>query len=443
MTLTDNNHGPIALGYAGQVPGNRRARRVARSPVREAAHVVATAGVWTVVAGFLLIGGIGVAGFVFGPVLVPAGLLVMLLWLATVAGAAAAVRRRRATVVLGYVEQAVRLNQPLGPLLLAASAAEPRTAARRLTDLREALAGGLSVADAVTVAVPEVAPADLARLAHAETIGRLPTALGRLVGRSARGNGVDREARAFAEAYPPVMLVVVLVCVGLLNVFVMPKFSQIFHDFRIELPPVTRAVVGLGDGLVVLAVVAAIALVVRTATLLRRASRGGHSSWLWRGPLDRVRWYTPVWGAIHRDRTLAELCDGVADGLEQGLPLERAVRETARLDLNRVLAGRAAAWAARLGGGADPATAATAARLPPLLAGLLATGAATGDGVGPLRFAGRFYASRLQTRRAVLSAVYVPLVTVTLGVLVAAVALAILLPICELVSQTGPYKVGW
>ena len=422
-----------------------------------AAVSIGSAG-WAVLAA--VVGGAAVAGltWLFGPVVGLPAVAVLSVLTAVFAIGMAAAARRRAAAVLGYLRQAVQLDQPLAPLLAAAEATESGKTADRLAALRAELAGGRAVAAAVASAVPEVSAATVGRLAFAEAIGRLPAALVRSVVDEGRdgdddstGGSVDladvprRENRAFARVYPAAVLLTALAAVALIQIFAAPKLQMLLSDmrgtYRHHARPANDAGGGwfgpdmIGITLPVLgAVVVAMALFARLGVLLNGAQPGGRS---WgRGAWDAVRWRWPVWGAMHRDRAMAELCHAVADGLEQGLPLDRAVRETARLNLNRVLARRAAAWADRLERGQPPAAAATAAGLPGLVAGLLSVG---GDAAAPLRFAARFHANRLRVRRALLASVYVPIVTALLGIVVAAVALSVVLPLRELIERTNPY----
>ena len=86
----------------------------------------------------------------------PYAIVVVALFCPVIAAAARAIHRRRATAVFGYLEQAVRLNQPLPVVLVAASRSERGVMAARLFELSNRLQLGISLADALVIAVPEV-----------------------------------------------------------------------------------------------------------------------------------------------------------------------------------------------------------------------------------------------------------------------------------------------
>src|SRR5690606_4254558 len=59
------------------------------------------------------------------------------------------VRKRRAAIVVSYVEQAVRMNYPLAQWLYAAAQAERGVIRRRLLSVLDILNAGVDVADAI------------------------------------------------------------------------------------------------------------------------------------------------------------------------------------------------------------------------------------------------------------------------------------------------------
>ena len=433
---------PINLAYAGPPPADApRQRRGRRSAWGEAAFALADAAGWTVVA--LILIGVPIGWLIWFDLWVLAfpAVVVAVLAVPLWAAAARAVRRRRGLAVLAYLEQVVRLNRPLDRMVAAAAAGERGRLRRRLEDLFLALQGGMGVADAVAAAVPEVSPRSLGVVAYAESTGRLAPALRQLLDEAVRRGSGTADAAVFAAWYPPVVLLVGGSVVTAVGVFVLPKFVSIFHDFHMELPPLTRDLwVVFGGDLTFLWLLPllALGLLVGLGERVRRTLRGDRRSWLLLGWRDRVRWYAPVVGPVTRDRGLADLCDAVADAVGQGFPLQVAVTGAQRLGLNTVLLRRVSAWAGGLGAGMGAEAAARAAGLPPLVAGLSAGLAGTDDPAAPLRFAARFYADRHAARRAVLVSAYVPAVVVVLGAVTAVVGLAIFLPLGELIDHFAP-----
>jgi type II secretory pathway component PulF len=428
---------PLQLEYAG--PRRRRgwARRhdrPRRGLIAEAFDLVGSAVAWA----FIAIVALAVlGGFVFlfaGPVIGFPSLVLCALFVPMLAAAARAVRRQRATAVLAYLDQAVRLNQPLDRLLAAAERSETGKVAIRLADLRAALATGLSMTDALAATVPELDARAAGAIAHGEATGRLAQALHRLLREDTRRSRQMQDDAAFAAWYPPLLLAVVAAVLAIIGVFVLPKYDRILRDFHVPMPWATRWLIECIDWLPYLGLPVGLALLVGLGWQLRHVFHGDRLGWLLRWPRDRMLWYTPVVGPVQRDRNLADLCDALAESAERGLPLDAGLLQAGRLHLNGVLRQRVSRWAGGLAGGQDPAAAGRAARMPPAVVGLLATSASA----GALRFAARFYAGRLAVRRALLAAAFVPVVTTAIGLLVALVALALFLPIRDMIDHLSP-----
>jgi type II secretory pathway component PulF len=425
---------PIQLDYTTR-------SRLHRGPVRELAHVTGAGVLWTLIALILIGTPLGWLFWAMGSAIAFPAAVTAVLLVATLGTATRAVRRRRADAVVGYLDQAVRLNQPLDKLLAAAARSETGVLRRRLENLYMATQGGTSLADAVSVAVPEVPTRTVGLIAYAESTGRLPQTLHRLLRDDLRSSPQQRDDHAFAVWYPPVLLLVVAAVLGRLSLFVLPKFLSIFRDYRTPLPRLTGWVIGAFDWGIYLAAAVALLVLVAAGGRLRQVIRGDKRTWLLQGPRDRLLWHLPVAGRMQRDRSLADLCDALADSTEQGYPLDVAVGRGQQLALNTVLLRQVSDWAGGLQAGLDPAAAATAAGLPPLVVGLIATGHGA-DATAGLRFAARFYRSRFTLRRELLSAAYVPVVTLVMGIVVCLVALSMFLPLRDLMDRMEPYPVG-
>lgn len=148
-------------------------------------------------------------------------------------------RRAQARTLLAYLNQAVRLNLPLPPMLRAAELAERGRLRVRLRRLRQRLEAGDSLGDAVERAAPDVPHRVLATIGAAEHLGQVPRALHRLtLAEMPRAHGATA-ASLQLKWYPLVMLTFVSLVVNVFMIFVAPKFSEIFDDFGVPMPRTT------------------------------------------------------------------------------------------------------------------------------------------------------------------------------------------------------------
>jgi type II secretory pathway component PulF len=350
-------------------------------------------------------------------------------------------RRRRGQLVLGYLEQAVRLNLPLPRLLEAAARSERGALQRRLERLRRSLAMGHPVGQCL-LDVPEVPLRAAAIVSAAERVGRLGDALRRLVRRGQSQPSDDGVHRLYLGAYPSAVAATILVVTGMFFVFVLPRFEAIFADYGIILPPITIWTVTAAryfGGLAIVIGAIPLALVLG-ASLGRILPRLGP-----RGPLlpsftDPIAWRMPLLHGLLRDKGLADALDIAADGLEVATPADVAIEHAAGLRINTVLANRLADWAARIRTGQALGQAAEDAGLPPLVSGLLGSMHGGDDAAATMRFLARHYAWRLQRTLIVLRAAAVPAMVLVLGALVLIVAVAIFTPLQQLIEVSMPYQ---
>ena len=435
-----------SAGQAAQVQGLRP---------QNTALAVALGMAWAVGAIVVLAALGGVAWLLTGKISIAAGPVLGLLFLTAGSMFFRGLRRARAVAALNYVEQAVRLNLPLPPMLAAAERGESGRLATKLRRLRQRLEDGAPIGAALDQVVPGLPARAIGLVAAAERNGSLASTLDRLV-RELRRKPQDHgdPSRAILLRWYPVVLVLGLtMTMGMFVIFVVPKYEMIFRDFGIEqLPAVTRWTIGacrwianswLMPALGALLVGIALAM----AGQMLAEAVAPRSAWRDRGPqtgpvqllLDVVAWWMPLTRPIVRSRGLADVCHVLADAAGAGRPMDAALHDAARLRLNAVLRWRVNDWAGLAVAGLPLAEAARRAGMPPLLCGMLAPASVPGKGSAEARdvfaFLARYYDARFSRAAALLEGAAVPGLVMTFGFLVATVALALMLPIVQLTDR--------
>lgn len=339
-----------------------------------------------------------------------------------------AIRRRRARLVLTYLEQAIRLNLPLSPMLHAAAQSEPEPTKSRLVDLRAALDQGAPIAESLEVAVPELSLRNLGLIRSAERSGQLAKTLGRLAHTPRRNLSFDPTEPTFLLAYPIAMLLALAGIVGLICVYVLPKYIQIFRDFKVSMPPSTRFFLAAWDEFQIpLAVVAFIGLLIFFGYAARERFYPGAVRRRWAGG-----WFTGY-------RDLADITRVIGDALEGGMTLNAALDDAATLSIGSSLRQRLVHWSELAGGGLSPAESARAAGMPNLLSGLMATTPdATNHGEAFI-FLSRYYSTRFSRVRILLRGAALPAIVFCFGFCVMMVAVGLFEPIVRLIDVTMPY----
>ena len=362
-----------------------------------------------------------------------------------------AVRRRRATVVLGYVEQAVRLDLPLPPMIRAAAQSEGHKTGWRLLALHDELDRGQSLEQALRRSVPEVQPATLRAVGAAGRVGRLPHMLRRLAAADQWEVTPESELTALYRIYPIFVLLVAIATGGvLIPVVVWPKFFKILHDFHQTPPWTMRAMTRLVGppfgavgpvGVLILMGLVALAPTGRYLARLFFPTRldppfGGLVR-------DQLIWWTPVLHGDALDRGMADLCDFISDAADAGRPIDQALREARQTQANAVMRFRVAQWADAIERGQPLHEAARLAEMPGLMVAMLATVRNTDDLGEIFSFLHRHYEFRFSRRRELLRALYIPFVVMLMGALVLLIELSIFQPLIALITAEARLTGGF
>jgi type IV pilus assembly protein PilC len=369
-------------------------------------------------------------GFAIG---IPVTVLALLCWMIW-SMIQASIRRRRGAAILGYLEQAVRMNLPLPRLVGALGDSERGRMARDLQEAKLRLEQGGSIVS-VLEALPKMPSRVLGLVAAAERSGRLPQVLSKLMEQRRRSITRGLGFLPFYRTYPLILGLVFICVTTIIMVFVMPKFESIFKDFHIELPAVTVAMLELcrvaWPWVPLLVAILLIAMIVNTIT----------SGW-WIGggyglverPIARLVSFIPWFGRMQMDRALGDVLDCAADTIEAGRPIESSLSEAGHVCGNSRLRQRIDRWAANLSQGQPLPYAARDAGMPPLVSGMLSTGMQTPDIAQVFRFLGRYYSTRFSRAIALIEASAAPVIAISIGIMVAWLALTIFAPMISLIQ---------
>ena len=402
--------------------------------------------------------GIGLlAGFVglflllnLGPLSGVMGLLACFLFTAVAAGCLRSARHRRAMLVLSYCEQGARLHAPLPDFLRAVAMNESRGMSRRLVAIAETLEATAPLGSAIASELPELPPRAGELLRAAEWRSTLRPTLARLI-REEQPVNADEAARGpIGGAYLAIMMLALALPANMILIFVAPKFADIFRDFGVPMPRIWTQAMSFDPTawLITSLLIIAAAVAVLATTLATNARWIFFRRRVYDRPLqsffDRLLWHTPLVGSEIRDRDWADVCQGVADGLEHHRPLDIVLRETAAgQHLNGVTATRIDHWLQGVSRGEQLSAAARSAFVPRVICGMIGTTAVASVSLGPaFTFLAGYYRGRASQRGAWVAAAAIPVMTLICGALVAAFALTLWVPLARLIDITNPYKMG-
>jgi general secretion pathway protein F len=271
-----------------------------------------------------------------------------------------------------------------------------------------------------------------AMIAAGEGAGTLPLITERLAALLER-QAEMRGKLIGALAYPAILsLVAILVVMGLM-VSVVPRVVEQFDNVDQQLPLITRIVIGISAFLAsywwVLLIAVGIGGLIFWQALKQPAFRLS---------VDRALLRLPLLGKLIRNLHAARMARTLATMVVSRLPLLEGLRLTGGTIRNKVLSGANddIVEAVRSGGSLSGAMRASGV-FPPLLVYLTASGESAGQLDLMLERAAEYLEREFDNFTSAALSLLEPLIIVAMGVVVAVIILAILLPILQLQNLTG------
>jgi type IV pilus assembly protein PilC len=224
--------------------------------------------------------------------------------------------------------------------------------------------------------------------------------------------------------------VMMLVLGGIMMLKVIPSFQDFYRDFDIELPLVTRSLMGLSRFLVdhlTFLLVGGAGLAISWVIWSRRPSSGV--------VIDRFLLRLPYVGALMRMYATGQLSRTLSALLSGGLPLVNAMDVSANSIGNRALAASVKDAVPLVREGQSLTTALESTRMLDNLAlEMVKVGEQTGALADMLTAVADFYDEELDTRLATVMALVEPVMLVVMAVVVGGMVMAFYVPLFQAIS---------
>lgn len=228
-----------------------------------------------------------------------------------------------------------------------------------------------------------------------------------------------------ALAYPTFLLIALAVILGVLFMFVLPRFVTMYADFGAELPWATRVLVAFVDRFVIIGPL--LALGVGGAWLAWRRWTATERG---RFAVDGIKERLPYVGPLNRIVATAQLTRSLSTLLGGGTPLVQAMRTTREGLSNRLYAARLDVATQKVTEGESLARAAQAVELLPDTAiKMIEVGEASGGLDTMLAEVAQFYEEVLDNRLARVMALIEPVLMLLMGLLIGTIIIIMYLPI--------------
>ncbi len=260
-----------------------------------------------------------------------------------------------------------------------------------------------------------------------EASGRLDEVLGELDNFLSKDEEFRMHVRT-ALAYPILMIAVGIVVIFVLLSYVIPKMASIFSDFDATLPMPTKIMLGVSAFFqaywwVILCVIIGMVIFVNQ---MSKTSSG-------RQQIDWLRARLPIAGGLHTKQSLARFCSTLSLLIRSGLPVFKAL-EVSTPTLENVTFVRELEVVRKevMEGSSLASSMKKVSFFPSFLVQMVSVGEEGGKLEGVLGEIANIYSEEIDAQLKIITSLLEPLIILTLGVVLGAIVLAMLLPIFQI-----------
>lgn len=263
-----------------------------------------------------------------------------------------------------------------------------------------------------------------------ESTGTLEAAFKRLGEYLSQDQDIQDRMKA-AMRYPAITVGVILIAIGVLTTFVLPKFAPIFKVLGDDIPMPTRIIMGFSAcvreywPLILCGMAAATFLVHQYVS-----TTSGRYLW------HRTKLKLPIVGKLTHEAILSRISRSLSISLNAGMPMLQILTIIAKTAGNDFMAERVTKLRDAVERGEPLSRAASSVGMfPPLVLQMMSVGEETGEISNLLDEVAGFYEREVDYALKNLSATIEPVLIIAVGGMVLVLALGVFLPMWEMISK--------
>lgn len=300
---------------------------------------------------------------------------------------------------------------------------------RVLTDIKEAVEGGSTLADALRKHPRVFDDLYVNLVAAGEVSGILDTILQRLAIHMEKIAALKRKVKG-AMLYPAIVLTVAVGVVAVLLIFVIPIFAKMFSEFGKQLPAFTQMVINVSNWFTkaIIPIICALALFSFLFVKFYKTPKG-------KLLVDGLTLKSPIIGDLVRKVAIARFTRTLGTMISSGVPILDGLDIVSRTAGNKVVQNAIEATRKSISEGknfAEPL--ATTGVFPPMVVQMIAVGESTGALDSMLSKIADFYDEEVDTAVDALTSLIEPIMILFLGGTIGTLVIAMYLPIFTLAS---------
>lgn len=309
---------------------------------------------------------------------------------------------------------------------------ENKLMVKTLAQLQEDVSGGASFSEALSRHPGVFSDLYVNTVLAGETGGVLPEVLDRLA-TLLESELETRTAVKSAMRYPVIAVFVMVAAFFILTTLVVPQFAEIYRAVQLELPMPTQVLIALSDFINTYYYVIFPAILVLIMAFIRfKKTKYGHYQ------IDKYKLRVPIFGPLFIKLAMFRFSKMLATLEKSGVPILKIIEIIGKTVGNDIIAEQLASLRADVRDGKGISKSLIKLPLfPPLVTSMLAIGEETGRIDEMAEFIGYYYDQEIKYTIATLTDLIEPILTIVIAVGVLFFALAIFLPMWDLIQVIG------
>ena len=300
----------------------------------------------------------------------------------------------------------------------------------KIVEIANDVDGGMKLSDAMSKHGKIFNNFFVAMIKSVETSGRLEEVLEYLADQMEKD--YDLVARIKGAMIYPALILVGMVGIGILMmVYILPKLTPMLKESGAELPAITQLLIDISDFMVGSWYYVVFGLLVALGVFLFwTRSVSGKIMW------DSIKIKLPIFGALFRKIYLVRFTRSLHTLIKGGVPISMALRITAEVVDNKAYADLIMRTVAEVEAGNSISTLfAKSPLMPKMLSQMMIVGERTGRIDNILERLSEFYSREINNLVGNLTTLIEPLILVIMGVGVAGIVAAIMLPMYKVAQN--------
>ena len=301
-----------------------------------------------------------------------------------------------------------------------------------LRTIREDVKGGTALSDAFQKFPGSFSHLYIASIRAGERTGDLPQTIRRYIAFIKMTEGFKKKVIA-ALFYPAILLVVATVAIGLLLIYVVPTFSQIYAGSGSQLPLPTQMLINFSTGLKnlfpVIIVVAIAALIIFRKW--RTTDRG-------RFIFDSFLLKIPLLGKMLTQYAITAFARTLGTVIASGIPIVESMRMSVGTLNNKLLERKLLEAVGKVEEGTPLAAALENVKLmPPLALRMISVGETTGSLEEMLRDIAEYFEEEIDRNLHIVTTAIEPAIMIIMGLVIGVIIVTMYLPIFKIAGTVG------